>query len=83
MLGVLRAAVFAQPPITQVEEVVRFVHAEGDRVWGVGRTETKHPTPKPYSLIYRRGLSGASVSRTGTFILLPPRTISVCTVSPI
>jgi hypothetical protein len=47
--GIFGAAMFAEPAVAKVEEVVGLIHGKkgvGRRVWSVGRV-FQHPTPHP------------------------------------
>ena len=86
--GIFRAAMFAEPAVTNVEEVVGLVHYRGvsgagcqvsaGRVSSASQADTRHPTPGTHSY-YRRPASGVGVRRTGTDIRRPLRKICTCT----
>lgn len=87
---VLGAAVFAEPSVPEIEEVVGLVHKKGAWPESEGRVrfgEFASSSSDPAALfsylrIIPRLASGPSVSRTGTVVRLPFRTTSTRTVSP-
>src|SRR2546426_7042480 len=58
LLGVCRTAMFAEPTVTKIEEVVGLIHRTGFGVSGLGRLlpdlDTQNPTPCSLSGVLRR-----------------------------
>jgi hypothetical protein len=83
--GIFGAAMFAEPAVTKVEEVVGLIHRGGCQVSGVrhrmlASPAAFYPAPDTWHLTpfyCRRRVSGVSVRRTGTEVRRPSR--KICT----
>jgi hypothetical protein len=83
-LGIFGAAMFAEPSVTEVEEVIGLVHGTAVTIRRRAHSlKVRHliDTLRFYSRTVLA--SGPSVRRTGTATRLPLRKISTRTVSPI
>jgi hypothetical protein len=83
-LSVFSTAMFAEPTVTQIEEVVRLVHDVCDPgvITALWSAAPRRRTAKTYVRRVPRMDAGVSARRTGTAIRRPLRSTCTFTESP-